>query len=84
MVNKTKRSNARARAGCGYILGLGILICALLFINSMIVEKLIESNESLELDKRITQAAQFIVPLVLIFFQFWFFDFAAGFFRKTE
>lgn len=81
---KTKRKNSRARAGCGYVFGLGILICTLLLVNSMIIERVIDANKSLELDKRITQTAQFLIPLLMIIFQFWIFDRFMGFFKRLD
>lgn len=55
--------------------GLGVLIIALLLFNAWIVEVFLESNNaSKKFGLMISQAAQFVFPVLFIFVQFWIFD----------
>lgn len=51
----------------------GFLICALLLINAVVVKAFLSANLE-NADQRIVQAAQFVAPVLMIIFEFWFFD----------
>ena len=55
------------------MLTIGLLICLLLVVNALIVRSFLNANLS-NADPRIVQAAQFVVPVLMIYFEFWFFD----------
>ena len=72
---RSKLNSADSRAGCGYVFGLGCLIIALLLFNAWLVEVLLESNDAGgKFGLMASQAAQFVLPVLLIFVQFWVFD----------
>lgn len=78
---KSKSHTKASGAGCVYVFGLGIMIVALLVFNAWIVEVFLTANNELNLDVRITQAAQFVLPVIMIFVQFWVFDLLVDYFR---
>ena len=69
-----RRRKPRPNNGCGFILFQGIVICLLLVINSLFVKTfwLVDKNWGEEI--RISQALQFILPILLILAQLWLFD----------
>ncbi len=60
--------------GCGYIVRMGLLLMVLLVVNSVLVMMLLQSNEVFAADLRIKQTLQFVLPVGLIFVEFWLFD----------
>lgn len=52
----------------------GMLICALLLINALLVKAFLLTGNLERIDVRISQAAQFVMPIAMIFVQFWIFD----------
>lgn len=71
----SKRNASDSRAGCSYVFGLGCLIVVLLLFNAWMVEVFLESNDAAnKFGLMASQAAQFVVPVLLIFVQFWIFD----------
>lgn len=66
---------AGAGLGCGYIIRIGFLLVTLLLINGLLVMILLKNNEGLSADLRIKQTLQFVLPVGLIFVEFWLFDF---------
>lgn len=66
---------AGAGLGCGYIIRIGLLLVALLFVNGLLVMIFLNNNESLSADLRVKQTLQFVLPVGLIFVEFWLFDF---------
>jgi hypothetical protein len=57
------------------MLKLGLLICSLLVINGLLVRAFFIANPSLGNEVRLTQASQFILPILMIFLEFWIYDF---------
>ena len=52
----------------------GMLTCALLLINALLVKAFLLTSNLERMDVRISQAAQFVMPIAMIFVQFWVFD----------
>lgn len=72
--NKSRSWVPNTGLGCGYIVRVGLLLMALLVINSLLVMILLQSSEILASDLRIKQTLQFVLPVGLIFVEFWMFD----------
>jgi hypothetical protein len=73
MFGRQRKSKRGSAVGCGFVLSTGLLICVLLVVNALIVRAFLSANLS-HADQRIIQAAQFIVPVLMIFFELWFYD----------
>ncbi|MEE2827304.1 MAG: hypothetical protein VYE64_11810 [Planctomycetota bacterium] len=71
MIRKRGKSK---RSGFKFILIQGLLIAGLLLLNGLLVRAFILANQPV-LDTRISQAIQFIGPLLMIFAQLWVYDF---------
>ncbi len=74
MFKKQKSNEIRAGIGVFTVLGVGIVIIALLFLNGLFVSAFLHANAQRISDLRLTQAIQFLVPLILIIVEFWIFD----------
>lgn len=59
--------------GCGFLLSIGLLIVLLLVINGLFVRAFFSVNLA-GIDERLFQAAQFVLPILMIFLEFWCFD----------
>ena len=70
MIRKRGKSK---RSGFKFILIQGLLIAGLLLLNGLLVRAFILANQPV-LDTRISQAIQFIGPLLMIFAQLWVYD----------
>ncbi len=68
---KSKRTSGQL--GCGFMLLSGIVLIVLLIINAFFVRTFFKSNLS-GIDDRVFQAAQFVLPILMIFIEFWFYD----------
>jgi uncharacterized membrane protein YhdT len=68
---KSKRS--AGQLGCGFMLLSGIVLIILLVLNAFFVRTFFKSNLS-GIDDRIFQAAQFVLPILMIFIEFWMYD----------
>ena len=73
MAKQAGKERSGGSIGCGYMLIIGFVICALLIINGMLVKAFMNINAP-DLDTRLKQAAQFVFPVVMIFVEFWLFD----------
>ena len=73
MFGRQRKSKRGSAIGCGFVLSIGLLICLLLVVNALIVRSFLSANLS-NADQRIIQATQFVVPVLMIFFEFWFYD----------
>ncbi len=73
MFGRQRKSKRGSAIGCGFVLSIGLLICLLLLLNSLVVRAFLNANLS-NADQRIAQAAQFVVPVLMIYFEFWFYD----------
>ncbi len=54
---------------------LGLLIATMLLVNGLIVRAFLLANSSVAADERIVQSVQFVLPLLMIFAEFWLFDY---------
>ena len=78
---KKQKRRKTNRSGCGFVMIQGLLMAALLLLNSILVRAFILANQPVE-DIRINQAIQFIIPLLMIFAQLWIYDFLTA--KTTE
>lgn len=67
------RNRSTTKLGCGFLLGLGGMICVLFVLNLMFVKAFVVANFP-GIDFRYSQAAYSIMPVLLIFFEFWLYD----------
>ena len=72
MLGLNNRKNSQP-IGCGFMLGTGLVVMVLLILNALFVRVFFSINLS-GLDDRVFQAAQFVLPIVMIFIEFWFYD----------
>jgi uncharacterized membrane protein YhdT len=72
-MSKSKAKRASGQLGCGFILFSGIILITLLVVNAFFVRTFFKSNLS-GIDDRVFQAAQFILPIILVFIEFWIYD----------
>lgn len=56
------------------MLRFGLVLIALLLLNSFLVKAMIDSSAMMADDLRITQTLQFALPLIMIFVEFWMYD----------
>jgi len=72
------KPNNRLNTGCGYMLVVTFVACVLLLFNSFLVYAGLESYESWGPDElrdvRARQSLQFILPVFLIFMEYWLYD----------
>lgn len=52
----------------------GLVLIALLLLNSFLVKAMVDSSTMMADDLRITQTLQFALPLVMIFVEYWLYD----------
>ena len=70
---KRRKASTSNNIGCGYMFTTGFLIVFLLVMNAIIVRTFLSANLA-NVDERINQASQFVLPVAMIFFEFWFYD----------
>ena len=68
-----KRRQNTQQIGCGFMLLTGLVTCLLLVLNGLFVRLFFSINLS-GIDDNVFQAAQFVLPVVMIFIEFWFYD----------
>ena len=68
---KSKRRNGRF--GCGYIVLSGLILVGLLYLNVAFVRLFFGANLA-NIDERVFQAAQFVLPIIMISIEYWVFD----------
>jgi len=57
------------------VLRSGIVLVGLLFMNSFLVNTFLDTSAIVADDLRISQTLQFFLPLLLIFLEYWVYDF---------
>ena len=69
------KSNRRkpGQLGCGFILSSGLVLILLLVVNAFIVRTFFGLNLA-GVDDRVFQAAQFVLPIIMIAIQYWIYD----------
>ncbi|MFK7767697.1 MAG: hypothetical protein AB8B55_10790 [Mariniblastus sp.] len=73
-MKKPKNNQRRSgQLGCGFVLSTGLLLIALLVINAYFVRTFFRT-EVTGIDERIFQAAQFVLPILMIFIELWIYD----------
>jgi hypothetical protein len=78
----------KARLGCGFLLVSGLLTCVLLSINGLIVTNVLQASwpglpDTLR-DQRMAQALVFLVPVLLLFIEWWICDVALDWLRPQQ
>ncbi len=56
------------------VLRFGLVLIALLLMNSFLVKSFVDNSTVVADDLRITQTLQFGLPIVMIFIEFWIYD----------
>ena len=67
------RHHRKQQTGCLFLFTTGLTIITLLVLNTLFVRIFFSVNLS-GIDDRIFQAAQFVLPILMIFIEFWFYD----------
>jgi hypothetical protein len=80
---KRKRKAGRQQIGCGFLMGTGIVLLILFIVNNLIVRALFSVNLE-EVDERLFQAAQFLLPIGMLLVQYWLFDWMMMAIRKMR
>lgn len=57
------------------LLRSGVVLVGLLFLNSFLVNTFLDTSAIVADDLRISQTLQFFLPLLLIFLEYWVYDF---------
>jgi len=70
---KHKNKSRSGQLGCRFIAISAIVLVVMLFANMIFVRAFFSANLP-GIDDRIFQAAQFVMPIVLIFIEFWVYD----------
>ncbi len=73
MPGKTQTAK-RSRLGCVFVLGVGFICILLLLVNGVLVRSFLTANSDFISELAIQQAVQYVVPVVMIFVEFWIFD----------
>ncbi len=79
--SKPAQSRSTGSLGCGFIAINGLVLIILLVANIFFVRAFFSTNLS-GLDDRFFQASQFMLPIIMIFIEYWLFDFFRGNQRK--
>ncbi len=64
----------RPRLGCLFVLGIGLICIGLLLLNGVLVRSFLMANSKLISELAVQQAIQYVVPVVMIFVEFWIYD----------
>jgi hypothetical protein len=83
MAKPSAKSKPPSQTGCLFLLSTGLVLIGLLFLNSVFVRVFFSASFS-ALDKRVFSSIQFILPIVMIFLEFWVYDAAVDFFRYRK
>ena len=70
---KSKNKRKSGQLGCGFVLSCGIVLIGMLIANALFVKAFFGANLS-GLDDRVFNAAQFVLPIVMIAIEFWIYD----------
>jgi hypothetical protein len=68
-----KRKSGGQQIGCGFLAWTGLGLLILFVINNTIVKILFSANLQ-NTDERLFQAAQFLLPIGMLFVEYWLFD----------
>lgn len=74
----------RWRRGWLTVLRSGLILVALLLLNSFLVKSMFDSPGNLSDDFRVTQTLQFALPILMIFLEYWLYDFVIRFSRSEK
>ncbi len=77
-----RKHQRKQQAGCMFLFTTGLVIILLLLLNTFFVRIFFSVNLS-GIDERIFQAAQFVLPIIMIFIEFWLYDLVT-FRRKAQ
>lgn len=74
------RSKSTGQLGCGFLLGTGLMLIILLCVNWWFVKTFFSINLA-RIDERVFNAAQFMLPVGMIFIEYWIYDAIRDYFR---
>lgn len=80
---KKSRSKAAGNLGCGFLFWTGLILIGLLCLNWWFVKTFFSYNLA-RIDERVFNAAQFMLPILMIFIEFWTYDAIVDFFRFRD
>ncbi|MEL7497560.1 MAG: hypothetical protein AAFN77_08115 [Planctomycetota bacterium] len=75
-----KTRSKLAGVGCGFLFFTGLMLILLLGMNWFFVKTFFASNLA-RIDERVFNAAQFMLPIIMIFIEFWIYDAIRDYFR---
>lgn len=75
-----KRRKKPSQSGCLFLMTTGLVLIGLLIGNALFVRTFFGANY-IRIDYRVFSAIQFILPIVMIFIEFWIYDAIVDFFR---
>jgi hypothetical protein len=78
-----KRRKQPSQTGCFFLLMTGLVLIGMLILNALFVRTFFGANY-IRMDARVFSAVQFILPLVMIFIEFWIYDAVVDFFRYRK
>jgi|GEM_PF-6455290 len=68
------KKNKRSRLGCVFVLGVGLICILLLLVNGVLVRSFLIANSDLFSELAVQQAIQYVLPVMMIFVEFWIYD----------
>ena len=80
VIKKHTKRRKQSQTGCFFLLTTGLMLIGLLIANTFFVRTFFRSNH-LNLDAGFFNALKFVLPLVMIFIEFWTYDTVVDFFR---
>lgn len=72
-MNNPNKNRIPGQSGCVFVLGVGAIMIVLLILNAVFVKVFFRINLA-RIDERVFHAAQFILPIAMIFIEFWLYD----------
>jgi hypothetical protein len=75
---RESRKSSRSSLGRFYVLCVGALCISLLVVNGLLVRSFLTANSRLFIELQAEQAIQYIVPVGMIFVEFWLYDLLLG------
>lgn len=70
-----RQKTQRKGWGVFALIRTGLILIGLLLLNSFLVKTLVDTSAMFSEDLRISQTLQFVLPLIMIFFEYWIYDF---------
>ena len=74
------RTTLSGQIGCWFLFSTAFVLIVLLCLNWWFVKTFFSVN-LIEIDERVFNAAQFMLPIIMIFIEFWIYDAVRDYFR---